>query len=326
MIIGRSKDLILVLPFESHPPEILTAIVRPQIEESDMLKGKTTPVTAFAAALLGTTYLVAASEAQAKPNHENTTQGTAYSSGKFVKKHITYKKTYTRKRKVTRRKHHRHWATHRRHKPTAAIHRRHKAPVAISRAHTRELYSTNVRQVPNARVKVVAAPAPYIPLTCGFLNLSTDCGPNTASNSSWSGGPTHMKQAESMVGMTARGNRRDLTKIFSVAFDQAVDPVRTPWCAAWANAVLAKSGVQGTNSLMARSFLGWGKSTVTPKNGDVVVLARGKGRISGHVGFFVERQEINGRRYVKVLGGNQGRSVAVAWYPESRVIGYRHAS
>jgi uncharacterized protein (TIGR02594 family) len=134
-----------------------------------------------------------------------------------------------------------------------------------------------------------------------------------------------MKQAESMVGMTARGNRRDLTKIFSVAFEHAVDPVRTPWCAAWANAVLAKSGVQGTNSLMARSFLGWGKSTSTPKNGDVVILTRGKGHVSGHVGFFVERQEINGRRYVKVLGGNQGRSVAIAWYPESRVIGYRHA-
>ena len=111
--------------------------------------------------------------------------------------------------------------------------------------------------------------------------------------------------------------------MFASTLQKVVDPVRTPWCAAWANAVLAKEGIKGTDSLIARSFLDWGASTKTPDKGDVVVLARGRG--AGHVGFFVERQEINGHRYVKVLGGNTGKSVQSAWFPESRVLGYRRA-
>lgn len=135
-----------------------------------------------------------------------------------------------------------------------------------------------------------------------------------------------MRQAESMIGMSTHGNRGDLKRIFASTLKKAVDPARTPWCAAWANAVLAKSGVQGTGSLLARSFLNWGTRTNTPSNGDVVIIARGRSGVSGHVGFFVERQTMNGRRFVKVLGGNQGRQVKVAWFPESKVIGYRKAS
>lgn len=47
-----------------------------------------------------------------------------------------------------------------------------------------------------------------------------------------------------------------------------------PWCAAFVGAVLAKAGVQGTGSLLARSYEKWGEK-VSPADiqpGDVIVF------------------------------------------------------
>lgn len=134
--------------------------------------------------------------------------------------------------------------------------------------------------------------------------------------SSWSGGHAGvLGRAQSMMGMSERGNRSALSRMMRV------DPARTPWCAAWANAVLRQSGYSGTGSNLARSFLNYGSRTRSPGQGDIVVLGR---RGGGHVGFLVERSIRNGRNYVKVLGGNTSNSVKTAWYPESKVLGYRH--
>lgn len=95
-----------------------------------------------------------------------------------------------------------------------------------------------------------------------------------------------------------------------------VNPRKTPWCAAFANAVLKKSGKKGSGSLTARSFFAWGKRVTTPKQGDVVIL-RFKGGY--HVGFFVARK---GNK-VLVIGGNQSNSVKVTAYPASRVVQFR---
>ena len=116
-------------------------------------------------------------------------------------------------------------------------------------------------------------------------------------------------------GMNARRNRRILKTVLNV------DPVRIPWCAAFANAMLARAGYEGTGSLMARSFLRYGTRTRSPQEGDIVVFSRG--RRGGHVGFYMGEEYRNGRKYILVLGGNQRKAVNVAYYPARRVLGYR---
>lgn len=96
-------------------------------------------------------------------------------------------------------------------------------------------------------------------------------------------------------------------------------PDATPWCAGYANWCLARADVDGTGSLMARSFLKWGNRLDMPRVGCIVVLKRGSDPNSGHVGFFHSRA--NGR--VFLLGGNQGDKVSVQGFPESQVLGYR---
>lgn len=92
-----------------------------------------------------------------------------------------------------------------------------------------------------------------------------------------------------------------------------------PWCAAFVNWVLFKSGITGTKSAAARSFLRWGRS-VKPKYGDVVVFWRQSPKsYKGHVGFFVSR----GLFKVKVLGGNQMNRVSVRKYWRFMVLDYR---
>ena len=133
----------------------------------------------------------------------------------------------------------------------------------------------------------------------------------------------HVAKAESMIGMDARSHRRELSSKFQRTIGLKVDPARIPWCAAWANTVLAESGMATTGSLMARSFINWGRPTANPRKGDVVVLTRGKNRRAGHVGFFYGFVDDNGVRKVAVLGGNQGKAVNITYFPVSQVIAYR---
>ena len=123
--------------------------------------------------------------------------------------------------------------------------------------------------------------------------------------------------AKKYEGLHEKTHRAKLHNLMSV------DPVRTPWCAGFVNAVLYQSGVNGTNSLMARSFLHWGYSTRSPREGDIVVFTRGKSRAAGHVGFYMGEEVVDGVRYILVLGGNQNRAVTTAYYPANRVLGFR---
>lgn len=122
-------------------------------------------------------------------------------------------------------------------------------------------------------------------------------------------------------GYTAQKHRAELRAFLSKPFNTDVDPMRIAWCAAFVNAVLHKSGYDTTDSLMARSFLEYGKKARKPEEGDIVVLTRGRSSATGHVGFFLGYDETG--QYVKVLGGNQGKMVTVAYYPASRVLGFR---
>jgi len=92
-----------------------------------------------------------------------------------------------------------------------------------------------------------------------------------------------------------------------------------PWCAAFANAMLALAGVKGTGSLAARSFLEWGRKAAKPYRGSIVVFKRGNKAWQGHVGF-VEKVSDHS---VWCLGGNQGDRVCVRRFAASSVLGLR---
>lgn len=100
-----------------------------------------------------------------------------------------------------------------------------------------------------------------------------------------------------------------------------IDPATRAWCADFVNATLAQSGMQGTGSGMARSFLEWGQEVDQPQRGDLAVFSRGDPNGPyGHVGFF---EGYNPDGSIRVLGGNQGDSVSIANYGADQLLGFR---
>lgn len=100
-----------------------------------------------------------------------------------------------------------------------------------------------------------------------------------------------------------------------------LDPAVTAWCAAFMNATLAQSGMKGTGSNLARSYLEWGQPVDKPQRGDVAVFSRGDPNGPyGHVGFF---EGYNADGSIRVLGGNQGDAVSVSSYGADQLLGFR---
>ena len=130
-------------------------------------------------------------------------------------------------------------------------------------------------------------------------------------------------RAYSYIHYTERTHRAELREL------TGVDPVRTEWCAAFANAVLEESNIESNNAhkypLTARAFLDWGqaisKDDIQP--GDVVVFPRGNSSWQGHVGFFLRKVDVNDVEYYAILGGNQSNKVSIKLYRASRALGIR---
>lgn len=134
---------------------------------------------------------------------------------------------------------------------------------------------------------------------------------------------TSFDLAEDMLGKHQASHANVLGSFFEKYAGTTIDPRRTPWCAAFANAILGKQGLEGTGKLTARSFLNWGEKTDSPTQGDVVVFWRGDPNgWQGHVGFFAGFDD-NGN--VKVLGGNQSNQVSIQTYSRERLLGFRRA-
>lgn len=114
-------------------------------------------------------------------------------------------------------------------------------------------------------------------------------------------------------------HNKTIVEFFERAGHPEVKDDETAWCSAFVNAVFEDVGIKGTGSLLARSWLTWGKALKTPSYGCVVVMKRGNSSWQGHVAFFVKEDS----RYVYVLGGNQGNGVNVSRYSKSSVLGYR---
>lgn len=95
-----------------------------------------------------------------------------------------------------------------------------------------------------------------------------------------------------------------------------------PWCAAFVGAILAECGLQGSGSLMARSYLSWGQkvSAQDAGAGDVAVMGRGKPPL-GHV--FIVTDIRDG--FVHGVGGNQDDKVSGIKVPVAHILGFRRA-
>jgi uncharacterized protein (TIGR02594 family) len=111
----------------------------------------------------------------------------------------------------------------------------------------------------------------------------------------------------------------EILRYFREAGDTSAASEATPWCAAFAGAMLRRAGHAGTGSLLARSYLNWGEALPTARVGAVTVLSRGDDPNAGHVAFFL------GETVDKLflLGGNQGDAVTVAAFDKTRLLGFR---
>lgn len=94
-----------------------------------------------------------------------------------------------------------------------------------------------------------------------------------------------------------------------------------PWCGLQLADVVVKAGLlpPRPNPLSARAWADWHEDAGGPRFGVVAVLRRPGGK--GHVGL-VEAVSPSGK-WIRLIGGNQGNAVSVAWFEASRVITYR---
>lgn len=114
----------------------------------------------------------------------------------------------------------------------------------------------------------------------------------------------------------SRSNPRVVQYYLDVVGKRFGDDV--PWCAAFVGSKLMHAGKLSSGSLMARSYLKYGKRCV-PQPGAIAVFARGNSRISGHVNFV---EHVVGNMLL-CIGGNQTDAVTRASYRVSRALDFR---
>jgi uncharacterized protein (TIGR02594 family) len=119
--------------------------------------------------------------------------------------------------------------------------------------------------------------------------------------------------------LPGKADAPEILRYFRDAGDASEESEATPWCAAFAGAMLKRGGHAGTGSLLARSYLNWGEAIETPRLGAVTVLSRGDDPTTGHVGFWLGEAE--GKLFL--LGGNQGDAVTVSAFDKARLLGLR---
>ena len=93
-----------------------------------------------------------------------------------------------------------------------------------------------------------------------------------------------------------------------------------PWCAIFVNAMLAKSGVKGSGSAMARSFVSSPhfERLDRPVVGCITVISSNRGAASGHVFFYAAENGL----MLQALGGNQDDSVNIAMFQKAKLVGH----
>lgn len=113
-----------------------------------------------------------------------------------------------------------------------------------------------------------------------------------------------------------------IAEMFATVGHPEIKSDEVSWCAAFVGYCLIQAGFKSTNSLAARSYLGWGFPIDVDKAepGDVVVLWRVKpDSWQGHV-FFYEAQNSS---HIIGVGGNQSNAVTRSAFPKTQLLGIR---
>jgi uncharacterized protein (TIGR02594 family) len=98
---------------------------------------------------------------------------------------------------------------------------------------------------------------------------------------------------------------------------QSYDADSIPWCALYANMVLTKVGLQGTETLWALDWSNWGTRLPGPAVGAFAPMKRQGG---GHIAIVVGRDQ---NKNLMCLGGNQSDAVNIKPFPADRPVSFR---
>lgn len=130
-----------------------------------------------------------------------------------------------------------------------------------------------------------------------------------------------LAQAEVGTVEWAQGDNPKVVAYFKDAGHSQVTNDETAWCAAFVGAMLKRAGFANTKSLLARSYLVYGKEVQRKdaQPGDIVVFSRGNSTWQGHVAFFVKDHGA----FLEVLGGNQANAVNKKKYQAKQLLGIR---
>ena len=90
-----------------------------------------------------------------------------------------------------------------------------------------------------------------------------------------------------------------------------------PWCALYANMVLTKVGLQGTETLWALDWSNWGARLMGPAVGAFAPMKRQGG---GHIAIVAGRDQHGN---LMCLGGNQSDAVNIKPFPADRPVSFR---
>lgn len=133
--------------------------------------------------------------------------------------------------------------------------------------------------------------------------------------------PPWLKHAIGELGVLeapGKANNQRVLDYYREAGHPEIGADSVAWCAAFMGAMLKRGGGKGTGSLMARSYLKFGKRC-EPKRGCIVVLERGRDQTYGHVGIFLRR--VGG--FIELLSGNASDMVCVKMFDVRSVLDYR---
>lgn len=138
--------------------------------------------------------------------------------------------------------------------------------------------------------------------------------------------PQWLKNAFADLGVSEKAGSLShprILEMFQKAGHPEVKNDETAWCSAAANCWIVEAFLKGTGSLMARSWLRYGKGCDLTKplpRGAILIFPRGNNPLFGHVAFLVEERP-DGTIYY--IGGNQGNAVSILRSHKSRLIGAR---
>ncbi len=134
----------------------------------------------------------------------------------------------------------------------------------------------------------------------------------------------HLLLALSQYGVT-EVHEGDNPVILNYAKESGMDQMPNDemnWCSILMNWVAFKCQLPMSKSPAARSWLNVGTEVKEPMIGDVVVLWRvSPDSWQGHVGIFIRLTE--DKKFIFILGGNQGNKVCIQPFPITQLLGYR---